>query len=80
MPVEVSHKLDLDLDLPDNYKDVALKQGEDPLKVPGHLAEFKKIIFGKLHFLICPHSNGSIICLFLQRRDYASPIAPMTNI
>lgn len=47
MPVEVSHKLDLDLDVPDKYKDVALKQGEDPLKVPGHLAELRKLIFGK---------------------------------
>lgn len=46
MPVEVSHKLDLDLELPEKYKDVAIKQGEDPLKVPGHLAEFKKLIYG----------------------------------
>lgn len=47
MPVEVSHKLDLELDLPDKYKDVALKQGEDPNKVPAHLDELRKIIFGK---------------------------------
>lgn len=43
MPVEVSHKLDLELDLPDKYKDLALKQGEDPNKVPA----LRKIIFGK---------------------------------
>lgn len=51
MPVEVSHKLDLEPELPDKYKEIALKQGEDAHKIALHLDELRKLIFGeKLSF------------------------------
>ena len=52
MPVEVSHKLDLEPELPDKYKEVALKQGEDPNKIPMHLDELRRLIYGKQLILL----------------------------
>lgn len=52
MPVEVSHKLDLEPELPDKYKEVALKQGEDPNKIQMHLDELRRLIYGKQLILL----------------------------
>lgn len=51
MPVEVSHKLDLNPELPDKYKEIALKQGEDPNKIQLHLDELKRLIYGECKLL-----------------------------
>lgn len=47
MLVEFTHKLDLDPELPVEYKEQALKLGEDPNKVTAFLDEFRNMIFGK---------------------------------
>lgn len=46
MPVEVSHKLDLDPELPEKYREIAVKQGEDPNKIQFHLDELRRLIYG----------------------------------
>lgn len=47
MPVEISHKLELEPELPIEYQDVALKQGEDPKKIDLHMNDLRKLIYGK---------------------------------
>lgn len=56
MLVELTHKLNLDPELPDEYKEKALELGEDPNKVPAYLDEFRNIIFGN-YFLFNKNSQ-----------------------
>lgn len=52
MSVQISHKLDLDPELPEKYKEVALKQGEDPNTFKMHLDELRKMIYGELRLIL----------------------------
>lgn len=47
MLVKVTHKLDLGPELPEEYKQQALKLGENPDLVPAYLDEFRNMIFGE---------------------------------
>lgn len=46
--VEVSHNLDLGPDLPNDIRDIALRQGETPDRVCSAITELRNMIYGDL--------------------------------
>lgn len=57
--VEISHNLDLGPALPEEYIDVARRQGEDPEKICADLQDFRDMIYGNL--------NNIYIYIIIQR-------------
>lgn len=77
--VEVSHKLDLDSELPEQYKELARRQGEDPDQLCSHISDLRNLIYGKTENRA---SVGLklIVFGFLQNGACASPIEQTMSI
>lgn len=80
MSVQISHKLDLDPELPEKYKEVALKQGEDPNTFKMHLDELRKMIFGEFEFYNSLYKMLFNHFYLFQRGAILNPIVLMTSI
>lgn len=62
--VEISHRIELGPELPEEVKKIAFEQGEDPDKVPGYLDEFRNLIYGKLNAMYITYILIDMINLF----------------